>query len=552
MTQLRWRMYVGEEAAEAESEDEDFHGGRAAGYTRDELVARDAKFRAIQDFEEQRTVTQLKKPTHRALVSSVRPREGEEVLVSYDIDGMTVQEATLRVGEWATHTDPWRARIDRELRDMRRGERIRFDVEGVVIELELHVVREERRLLPVPGSPWKVEGYVRKRRLGHGRGRRPRWGERVDVRIDRDLASLLKAEPRAIVLGDAELCEALESAIQAMKLDEVAIVFAGGDYKDDDTDEWFVEITAIERRTREESQDATAARAEAADLKRRGSALAADGKWRRAEALYSRAIRRLDEAFVSAPDDATRRDVENELVVPLLLNIAICARKRSCPQDEDTLITKALRIKPKPDAAFKAKAYVRRAAARLDLDRFEDAKADLKIAAANAKSSNSTAVLKDVQRQLARMADLKQKHRDQRDRAFDGARSAFCDVVPVSSGDEAHARKPAPLLYEKEIDDRLKAQRPWDHDPSYHDIKHAPRQPVDKLPDVLREDDLKSEYRHFDDEDKERDKTVNMVRQNWIMQQMYDTNGTGRRGRKPTNGGPFGGDAGPNGMPTWM
>lgn len=53
---------------------------------------------------------------------------------------------------------------------------------------------------------------------------------------------------------------------------------------------------------------------------------------------------------------------------------------------------------------------------------------------------------------------------------------------------------------------------------------------------MLREDNLKGQYQGFDQEDEERDKAVQMLRQNWIMQSMYDTNGTGRRGRTPKGG----------------
>ena len=48
---MKWRVYFGEDPEAGESEDEDFCGGRAGGYTRDEITERDRKWKVVEDFE---------------------------------------------------------------------------------------------------------------------------------------------------------------------------------------------------------------------------------------------------------------------------------------------------------------------------------------------------------------------------------------------------------------------------------------------------------------------------------------------------------------------
>ncbi|KAJ8608920.1 hypothetical protein CTAYLR_005284 [Chrysophaeum taylorii] len=567
MSSLRWKLYLGEEADEAESEDEDYLGGRSSGYTHDDMIARTKKLAAVEAFEEARRkglVEIVRPPSHRNhLAASVRPRVGEEVIFSYRASR---GEETLASGERIvarvgspTNDDRRSVAIDRELRDMRRGEKIRFEDDGTTIEVELHVVCEERAVTRA-SSPWasRRDGSARKRRLECGRGLpRPTWGDTVVVRVleappadahaDAIALALEEEKPREVALGSGVEREGFETGLLAMKRDELAIVSASGEFcrseageEKTSCSEWTAAVRLLEIRKKREQPSIEEAEAVARDLKRRGGVLAGMGRWRGAEALYTRALRHFDQATFALSDGA-RDNLENDLVVPLLLNIAVCARKRAGHQDEEALVTKALRLRHAPDAAFKAKAYVRRAAARVDLAKWDEAKEDLQLAADNAKRADAKPVLKDVQRQLARLSDLRKAERAAKTKQYAGAKAAFCDVVEVTDDDDdgsrPRAHKAAPLLYEKEIDDRLKAQKPWEYDPDYHKIKHAPRQPLQPEPAVLKEDNLKDQYKAFDEEDEKHDKAVAQMRQNWVMNQMYDTNGTGRRGMKPKGGG---------------
>ena len=107
---------------------------------------------------------------------------------------------------------------------------------------------------------------------------------------------------------------------------------------------------------------------------------------------------------------------------------------------------------------------------------------------------------------------------------------AFSDVVEVS---DDKPPKPPPLLYEKEIETTLRKKQPWVHDPRYYDLPravHTAPPPAEKI----RTDDLKGEFNEIDEAETEQAKLSSMLRQNVVMQQMYDCNGTGRRG-KPSN-----------------
>ena len=106
----------------------------------------------------------------------------------------------------------------------------------------------------------------------------------------------------------------------------------------------------------------------------------------------------------------------------------------------------------------------------------------------------------------------------------------------------AAAAKKAPLLYEKEIDDRLKAAKPWLHDPAWVEgpLKRAVRVRGAPPQAVLREDDLQAEYDTMDAAVEQQAKLSRMLKQNLTMHQMYDCNGTGRRGgQMPRGENPF-------------
>ena len=78
---LKWQVYFGEDPEAALSDDEDYtESGRKAGYNRDEMNERDAKWKAVQAFEKSRAgaVEVLHAPEHRGLMASVRPERGAE------------------------------------------------------------------------------------------------------------------------------------------------------------------------------------------------------------------------------------------------------------------------------------------------------------------------------------------------------------------------------------------------------------------------------------------------------------------------------------------
>lgn len=509
---LTWKVYagaswcrraartpnVGEEADAAESEDEDYLGVKADGYTREEMIARQSKLAAIDKFEARvaaeraaKGIDVVRPPTHRAPVASVRPNEGAEVTATYMVrsGAETVADGkreVVVVGQPGGET--WQLEIDKLLRDMRRGEVLRYAADdGSVYDVELGTVREERRLSPSASSAWAelTRGSVHKRRLVYSATPgRPTWGDvalvkwfedpPVGARVEAVMLALIEEAPREIVVGAGVEREGLETAVAAMKRGEACIVTVQGEQTLTETDaiaetadastSWTAAVLLVDIRRRSRNEDA--AEEDALKLKKRGGELAKAGRWRRAEALYSRAIARLDETY-SSRSEIDRTRVEDDLVVPLLLNIAVCARKRAAPRDEDVLITKALRLKHGQDVAFKAKAYVRRAAARVDLARWAEARDDLRLAAQNARLEDDKAVLNDCRRQLARLKDQRKTDRQTAEKKFAGAKAAFCDVVEIADDEPASDAAPrkAPLLYEKEIADRLKAQKPWDYDP---------------------------------------------------------------------------------------
>lgn len=524
----KWKRYVGEYPDDASSEDEDIVGVRPDGYTRSEMQERSAKLAEIDAFEKMRKVKVLNKAQHRGLMPSVRPRQGEYVTIVYD-----GKRLLRRIGD---------DEMDDALREMRRGERIEWSGGK---ELELAAVHEERALKTT--SAWKVDGYVRKRRIACGNSKkRPKWGDTVLVRvlesvenleIDQIESALSREDVREIVVGDGVEREGFETCLAAMKANEVAVVFVGGEYAETETDskrnDWSAAVVLLEIRTKPTTDEDRVR-----SLKQRAGVLFAAGRHRRAEALYSRALIELDELYFQTPeDDPERKRVEDELAVPLLMNISLCARKRQCHDDEESLVTKALRLRHSPTPEFKAKAYLRRAAARIDLAKWKDAEDDLRIAASNTQTKNddgkdsARAAARDVRRLLDRLNNARREER-KAERKMYSAAAAEHDTEEK----EKKAGKKKVLLYEKEIDARLKAQRPWEFDPDYHKITRAPRKPLEKSDAVLKEDNLREQYNSFDKEDEEYEKTKKMIERNWIMNAMYDTNGTGRRGQQPKGG----------------
>jgi len=239
-----------------------------------------------------------------------------------------------------------------------------------------------------------------------------------------------------------------------------------------------------------------------------------------------------------------RRDIENEVVAPLLLDIAACARRRQGFSDEDVCLTKALGLAVEREGgAARARALLRRGAARADLERFAEAKDDLKRAAQDARkiatdANASMEARKDMRdayeacrTELERLV-RQRKEQKAREKAglFGGLDRAFSDVVEVS---DDKPPKPPPLLYEKEIETTLRKKQPWNHDPRYYDVPRAPHV-VPPPAETIRTDNLKGEFEAIDEAETEQAKLSSMLRQNVVMQQMYDCNGTGRRG-KPSN-----------------
>ena len=96
--------------------------------------------------------------------------------------------------------------------------------------------------------------------------------------------------------------------------------------------------------------------------------------------------------------------------------------------------------------------------------------------------------------------------------------------------------------YGKEIDARLKATKPWLHDPSYYDgkLRRAVRSPNAPGMTVLREDNLQDQFDDMDAYEEEQQKLSTMLKRNLTMHQMYDCNGTGKRGgQMPRGENPF-------------
>jgi tetratricopeptide (TPR) repeat protein len=534
-----WKTYFGEAPEAHSSDDDDYHEGKPNGYTRDEARERDRKWAEIKAFEAARTITVLTKADHRGLCRSVRPVDGAEAVVSYDVrdKGDTLLKQAKRQVVTVGAND---AQLDDVLRELRRGERARITLnDGSTMDVTLHFVRAERAIAPRP-SPWAplIQGACRSKRVALGASsQRPRWGDTATVRIGADEASL-GASQRVVLGGAHDLGEGVEAALLGMKTGEACVVVASGEFGEG---RCCVALDDIEESA--PAPDVDGARRVAAQGRARGLGFAQRNEWRRAEAMFSRALGALEENLDLLKIE-DRRDIESEVVAPLLLDIAACARRRRGYSDEDVCLTKALGLAvERAGGAARARALLRRGAARADLERFVEARDDLKRAAQDARmivtdSNASTEARKDMRdayeacrTELERLVrQRKEQKAREKTGLFGGLDRAFSDVVEVT---DDKPPKPPPLLYEREIDATLRKKQPWNHDPRYYDLPravHTAPPPAEKI----RTDDLKGEFNEIDEAETEQAKLSSMLRQNVVMQQMYDCNGTGRRG-KPSN-----------------
>jgi hypothetical protein len=533
-----WKTYFGEAPEAHSSDDDDYHDGKPNGYTRDEARERDRKWAEIKAFEAARTITVLTKADHRGLCRSVRPVDGAEAVVSYDVrdEGDTLLKQAKRQVVTVGAND---AQLDNVLRELRRGERARVALDdGGSMDVTLHFVRAERAIAPRP-SPWAphIQGACRARRVALGASKqRPRWGDVVTVRLGDDDASL-GASQRVVLGGAHDLEEGVEAALLGMKAGETCEVVASGEFGEG---RCCVALDDIETSVHE--PDVDKARRVAVQGRARGLDLVQRNEWRRAEAVFSRALGALEENLDLLKIE-DRRDIENQVVAPLLLDIAACARRRQGYHDEDVCLTKALGLAvERAGGAARARVLLRRGAARADLERFVEARDDLKRAAQDARTI-ATDPQKEARKDARDIYDAcrtelerlvkQRKEQKAREKAglFGGLDRAFSDVVEVS---DDKPPKPPPLLYEKEIETTLRKKQPWNHDPRYYDVPRA----VHTAPppaETIRTDDLKGEFNEIDEAETEQAKLSSMLRQNVVMQQMYDCNGTGRRGKPSTD-----------------
>jgi hypothetical protein len=538
MAPTTWKTYFGEAPEANSSDDDDYHDGKAHGYTRAEARDRDRKWGAIKAFEAARSLTVLSKADHRGLCRSVRPVDGAEAVVSYEVrdKGDTLLKQAKRQVVTVGAND---AQLDDVLKQMRRGERARVAFDDKTLDVTLHFVRAERAIAPRQ-SPWAphIQGACRSKRVALGNSKqRPRWGDAVTVRLGADEASL-GASQRVILGGAHDLGEGVEAALLGMKAGEACEVVASGEFG---SGRCCVALDDIEPSKHE--PDVDSARRVAVQGRARGLDLVQRNEWRRAEAVFSRALGALEENLDLLKIE-DRRDIESEVVAPLLLDIAACARRRQGFSDEDVCLTKALGLAvERAGGAARARVLLRRGAARADLERFAEARDDLKRAAQDARtiatdSNASTEARRDMRDAYdACRAELERLVRQrkalkarEKEGLFGGLDKAFSEVVEVT---DDKPPKPPPLLYEKEIETTLRKKQPWNHDPRYYDVPRAPHTtppPAEKI----RTDDLSKEFEAIDEAETEQAKLSSMLRQNVVMQQMYDCNGTGRRG-KPSN-----------------
>ncbi len=530
MAQTSWKTYFGEAPEAHSSDDDDYHDGKANGYTRAEARERDRKWAEIKAFEAARTLNLVTTAQHRGLCRSVRPVDGAEAVVSYEVrdKGDALLKAVKRQVVTVGAND---AHLDDVLRELRRGERARVAFDDKTLDVTLHFVRAERAIAPRQ-SPWAplIQGACRSKRVALGASsQRPRWGDTVTVRVDD------RAAQRVVLGGAHDLGEGVEAVLLGMKAGEACEVVASGEFG---SGRCCVALDEIEAGAPE--NNAEGARRVAVESRARGLTFVEKNEWRRAEAVFSRALGALEENLdLLKVED--RRDIESEVVAPLFLDIAACARRRRGFSDEDVCLTKALGLAvERAGGAARARVLLRRGSARADLERFAEAKDDLKRAAQDARtiaidSNASTDARKDMRDAYeACRAELERlvRHRKEqkaREKAglFGGLDRAFADVVEVT---DDKPPKPPPLLYEKEIETTLRKKQPWNHDPRYYDVQRAPHV-VPPPAEKIRTDDLSKEFEAIDEAETEQAKLSSMLRQNVVMQQMYDCNGTGRRGK---------------------
>ncbi|KAJ1462510.1 hypothetical protein M885DRAFT_610555 [Pelagophyceae sp. CCMP2097] len=548
-------MYTGEDGGEASSEDEDLFEGRTC--TRDELIERDKKWALITTFEQLRakTVATVLHPSHRGFSRTVRPREGAKVVVSYSIPqgGGALLARVREVVTLDGTSELSRHGLEAEVLSMRRGEIVSVATkDGFKATLELHCVRDKRLVAPNHTTKkWcaagLVDGVARRRRLSlrhdhaseERSARRPRFGDIVVLRMARSEKELASVERIRIVLGAPNgLSEGIEAAVLASKPGEKSKVATTGEFSLQEADcindcineatlrqvEFcFLELESMttpadggDLLTAQEVDDLSVA-----GLKRRGTALCGAKRWRRAEALFSRAAVQLAEDVNAGPmwDNSA-------LLVRLLLNIALCANKRLAPRDEDSALTRALSLLSKAPSRREPeytdlyrKLHLRRASANIDLELWDAAEADLRITLGPEAAPDALA--KDAQRQLRRLQ---------------AARAAAAKEATWAQGlsRQADDFTDRPLLYEAEIDARAKAQRPWAHaDPDA--LPRAPRQ-TPAGPAQMREDDMASQILDLETQERESEDMAGMLQRSLHMHQMYDTYGTGKRNAKAPPG----------------
>ena len=307
-----WKTYFGEAPEAHSSDDDDYHDGRPNGYTRDEARERDRKWSEIKAFEAARTLTVVNKADHRGLCRSVRPVDGAEAVVSYEVrdKGDTLLKQVKRQVVTVGAND---AQLDDVLRELRRGERARVALDDKTLDVTLHFVRAERSIAPRQ-SPWAplIQGACRSKRVALGfSSRRPRWGDAVTVRIG-------DGESQRVVLGGAhDLGEGVEAALLGMKAGEVCEVVASGEFG---SGRCCVALDDIEAGAPEKNEDG--ARRVAVQGRARGLAFVQRNEWRRAEAVFSRALGALEENLDLLKIE-DRRDIEDEVVAPLLLDLSL-------------------------------------------------------------------------------------------------------------------------------------------------------------------------------------------------------------------------------------
>ena len=481
-------MYYGEEPEPGESEDECYAAlDTQRAYTRSSVERRRTVWEDIEAFEATRTRT-LMQPKHRGLGPSVRPRAGAEAVVSFvakpsgggasEVGG---RRAVVVAGDAEAGDEPWKAALRQELLRMRRGERCEVDAaDGFVVDACLHAVRVERKLAPRPDGPWPAAGEVNAKRFAAPKrnGAKPAFGDAVEAKIvvvgaadarddDALFAALDGADTRSLVLGRGDVAEGLETALLAMRVGEASVATAFGDFANDpntpaapppeaEASGGVDDAAALLAAPRAGPParvwlraalrlDAVEAGAEdPAAAKTYGAELAARGRWRLAEAAWSRGARAAQRRLVDEDDGDARRSAA-ELLARLLLNVGLAAGKRpGGGKDEVRALTAAveclgtLSLAHDPDsdddaapeegfvdaraALLAVKARVRRAAARTRLGDAAAALADLDAADAGAAAAlardpadaAAKALARDaaVQRRSARDAAAKRRRAD--------------------------------------------------------------------------------------------------------------------------------------------